>query len=144
MNKKNNFLSFPRQDGKSSKEMFDKLIGAQVLTLNEDKIVVKDKNGETFDISFEVDDCECCEFKDITKELFFEPNDKNNPIITNWEWEEQESGSQTVILTLYGLQKLLAEYEFECGSSSGWCYGATITAMCCLENKIQETEICKW
>ena len=68
---KNNFLSFPRQDGKSSKEMFDKLIGAQVLTLNEEKIVVKDKNGETFNISFEADDGECCGFTDITKELFF-------------------------------------------------------------------------
>ncbi len=126
------------------KEMFDKLIGAQVVTLSKDEIVVKNKNGETFDISFYTDDGDCCGYANITKELFFEPNDKNNPIITNWEWEEQESGSQTVILTLYGLQKLLAEYEFECGSGSGWCYGATIIAMCCLENKVQETEICRW
>ena len=126
------------------KKMLDKLVGAQIITLNEDAIVVKDKNGETFNISFYANHGDCCGYADITKELFFKPNDKNNPIITNWEWDEHEGGSQTVILTLYGLHKLLAEYEFKCGSGSGWCYGATITAMCTLENELKETKICRW
>lgn len=126
------------------KEMLDKLIGAQVLTLDEDKIVVKDKNGETFDISFEADDGECCGFTDITKELFFEPNNKNNPIITGWNWSgtEESYGGCRVGLTLFGLKKPLAKYEFECNSGSGYCYGATITAVCSLDGK--ETEICYW
>ena len=127
------------------KEMFDKLIGAQVETLSEDEIVVRDKDGETFDISFHTDDGACCGYTDITKELFFEPNNKNNPIITNWDWfesEEHEYGGYRVRLTLFGLKKPLAKYEFECGSGSGWCYGATITAVCGLDNK--EVEICRW
>lgn len=127
------------------KEMFDKLIGAQVETLSEDEIVVSDKDGETFDISFHTDDGACCGYTDITKELFFEPNNKNNPIITNWDWfesEEHEYGGYRVRLTLFGLKKPLAKYEFECGSGSGWCYGATITAVCGLDNK--EVEICRW
>ena len=130
---------------KDIKEMFDKLIGAQVETLSEDEIVVRDKDGETFDISFHTDDGACCGYTDITKELFFEPNNKNNPIITNWDWfesEEHEYGGYRVRLTLFGLKKPLAKYEFECGSGSGWCYGATITAVCGLDNK--EVEICRW
>lgn len=127
------------------KEMFDKLIGAQVETLSEDEIVVRDKDGETFDISFHTDDGDCCGYTDITKELFFEPNNKNNPIITNWDWfesEEHEYGGCRVRLTLFGLKKPLAKYEFECNSGSGWCYGATITAVCGLDDK--EVEICSW
>ena len=92
------------------KEMFDKLIGAQVLTLNEDKIVVKDKNGETFDISFEADDGECCGFTDITKELFFEPNNKNNPIITGWNLSDEGGWDGCrVRLTLFGLKKAFSQ-----------------------------------
>lgn len=126
------------------KEMFDKLIGAQVETLSEDEIVVRDKDGETFDISFHTDDGDCCGYTDITKELFFEPNNKNNPIITGWNWSETEEsyGGCRVRLTLFGLKKPLAKYEFECNSGSGYCYGATITAVCSLDGK--ETEICYW
>ena len=126
------------------KEMFDKLIGAQVVTLSKDEIVVRDKDGETFNISFYTDDGDCCGYANITKELFFEPNNENNPIITDLKWDERECGWQTVILTLYGVNKLLAEYEFECGSGSGWCYGATITAMCTLGNELKEEKICRW
>lgn len=125
------------------KEMFDKLIGTQVVTLSKDEIVVKSKNGETFDISFEADNYECCGFKDITKELFFEPNNKNNPIITGWNLSDEGGWDGCrVRLTLFGLKKPLAKYEFECNSGSGWCYGATITAVCSLDNK--EVEICCW
>lgn len=126
------------------KEMFDKLIGARIVQLSEDEIVVRDKDGETFDISFHTDDGDCCGYTDITKELFFEPNNKNNPIITNWDCfeSEEEYGGCRVRMTLFGLKKPLAKYEFECNSGSGWCYGATITAVCGLDNK--EVEICSW
>lgn len=126
------------------KEMFNKLIGAQIASLSEDAIVVQDKNGETFNISFYTDNGDCCGYANISKTLFFKPNNENNPVITNWTYDERRYGSQTVILTLYGLNKPLAEYEFECGSGSGWCYGATITAMCTLKNELKETEICGW
>lgn len=126
------------------KKMFDRLIGAQIVTLDEDAIVVRGKDGEMFNISFYTDHGDCCGYANITKQLFFEPNNKNNPVITNWKWDERKYGSQTVIVTLYGVNKLLAEYEFECGSGSGWCYGATITAMCCLDNEIEEAKICRW
>lgn len=126
------------------KEMFNKLIGAQIVSLSEDAIVVRNKDGEMFNISFYTDHGDCCGYANISKTMFFEENNKNNPIITDLKWDERKYGSDTVILTLYGMNKLLAEYEFECGSGSGWCYGATITAMCTLKNELKETEICGW
>lgn len=126
------------------KKMFNRLIGAQIVTLSKDEIVVRNKDGEMFNISFYADNGDCCGYANITKQLFFEPNNENNPIITDLKWDERRYGSQTVILTLYGVNRLLAEYEFECGSGSGWCYGAAITAMCTLEDEIKEEKICRW
>ena len=128
---------------KDTKTIFERLIGAQIIKLNEKEIIVKAPNGETLSVNFYEDHGDCCGYTRITKELFFEPNDKDNPVITDVEWCKDENENRyRVRLTLFGVKKPLAEYEFECGSNSGWCYGAAITAMCSFEDS--EIGICRW
>lgn len=131
------------------KKAFDNLIGCQIIDINEDSITVRKREGiyesiskeDIYNISFHKCDGDCCGYAEITKELFFEPNNENNSVITNWtSSEEENSCSQVVTLTLFGLKKPLVKYEFECGSGSGWCYGATIQINC---QDVNET-LCSW
>lgn len=122
------------------KKAFDNLMGCQIIDITEDSIAVR-KRDELYDISFDKNNGDCCGYAEITKELFFEPNNENNPVITNWTTSEEEDGySQIVTLTLFGMKKPLVKYEFECGSGSGWCYGATIQINC---RDANET-LCSW
>lgn len=122
------------------KKTFDNLIGCQIIDINEDSITVR-KRDELYDISFDKYDGDCCGYAEIKKELFFEPNNENNPVITNWATSEEENDySQIVTLTLFGMKKPLVKYEFECGSGSGWGYGATIQINC---RDANET-LCSW
>lgn len=131
------------------KKAFDNLIGCQIIDITENSITVRKRDElyeligyeDTYDISFDKYDGDCCGYAEITKELFFEPNNENNPVITNWTASEEENdSSQVVTLTLFGMKKPLVKYEFECSSGSGWCYGATIQVNC---RDANET-LCSW
>lgn len=123
------------------KELFKKLIGAQIVKLTEDQIIVRtSEDDDPISLDFYKDNIDCG-WASIRHELFYEEGNKENPVITNIEVEENENGcSERVVLTLFGEAKTLAEYNFSCGSDSGWHYGAAITVVCGLNEKT----VCKW
>lgn len=107
--------------------MLEKLIGAQILTLNDDSIEVKLGDGiHTLEIIS--DDGDCCGFADFTTNLLYSENDFRNPVITNVELENKDyHDGDSSIITFYGESKPLATIESEAGSGSGWSYGAFVS-----------------
>lgn len=110
--------------------MMEKLIGAQILTVNEYSIEVK--LGENiFKLEIDSDGGDCCGYADFTTNLLYTENDERNPVITNVSREDgkEEEGDSSVI-TFYGESKALVTIESEAGSGSGWNYGAVVTLRC--------------
>ncbi|MDX1769922.1 MAG: hypothetical protein R3328_00205 [Planococcaceae bacterium] len=111
--------------------MLEKLIGAQILTVNEDSIEVK--LGENiFKLEIESDGGDCCGYASFTTNLLYSENDFRNPIITNVSLDNEENSYEgdSSVITFYGESKALATIESEAGSGSGWNYGAFVTLRC--------------
>ena len=89
--------------------MFEKLIGAQILSITEDCIEVK-KGDEFFKLEITSDNGDCCGFADFTTNLLYSPNDLRNPVITNVtrEGEENYYGDSSII-TFFGESKHLLQ-----------------------------------
>lgn len=111
--------------------MLEKLIGAQILTVNEDSIEVK-LNDEVFKLEIISNDGDCCGYAGFTTNLLYSENDFRNPIITNVELDNSEKNydGDSSIITFYGESKALATIESEAGSGSGWNYGAFVALKC--------------
>ena len=123
------------------KNELNSLIGKQIICANDTQLICQGKNGETVDISFYADNVDCG-YAEVTRELFFEPNNKNNPVITDWEFAGGDrDNSCRVELTFFGLKKPLVKYDLECGSGSGWHYGAAITVVF---DNLKEVRVCEW
>lgn len=110
--------------------MFEKLIGAQIVSVGDDCIEVK-KGDEFFKLEITSDDGDCCGFADFTTNLLYSPNDLRNPVITNVTRKDEEGyDGDSSIITFFGESKLLATIESNAGSGSGWSYGAFVTLRC--------------
>lgn len=110
--------------------MLEKLIGAQILTINDDSIKVK-LGEDTFNLEIISYDGDCCGYADFKTNLLYSENDRRNPIITNIELEDKDCyDGESSIITFYGESKPLATIESEAGSGSGWSYGAFVSLTC--------------
>lgn len=110
--------------------MLDKLVGAQVVRINESSIEVK-LGDKIHVLEIVVDEGDCCGFANFDMKLLYAEGDERNPIITNIEIEsDSKDYEETAIMTFYGENKKIASIEAEAGSGSGWAYGACVTLRC--------------
>lgn len=113
--------------------MLSKLIGMQIVEIDETKIIVKSENNEIYKIAIEDDSGDCCGYNEIVTNLFVEKNSNRNPIITNVEIiseENDEAEADEAIVVFYGENKEIAEISALSSSGSGWGYGANVCLVC--------------
>ena len=110
--------------------MLEKLIGAQIVSIDESTIEVKlDDEIHTLEISS--DNGDGCGYANFTTNLLYSEGDFRNPIITNVvEHRDCEYDGDSTIVTFYGEYKPLATIESEATSGSGWSYGAYVNIRC--------------
>ena len=110
--------------------MLNKLVGAQVVRINGSSIEVK-LGDKIHVLEIVVDEGDCCGFANFDMTLFYEEENKRNPIITNIEMKyDNNDYKETAIITFYGENKKIASIEAEAGSESGYSYGACVTLRC--------------
>lgn len=109
-----------------------KLIGYQILSLNDAEIKVRDPySGGTYDIVIDDYGGDCCGFNSIETELFYEEGSERNPVITAVGQDTEGSGDgQKCKVTFFGEDKTIATINTFSYSGSGWCYGATVSVKC--------------
>ena len=123
--------------------MFNNLLGAQLVSLDEYGFTVRNAEGEPGERHFVFDDDsgDCCGFNQIeTKLLISEDEANRNPIITGIVEERDENSygdGDSLTITFFGESKLLAQINSYSSSGSGWGYGATVTCKC-VETQEQE------
>lgn len=113
-------------------EMFKNLIGARLVEINNEGFTIKMNNGNLQHFIFEEDPGDCCGYSEVTTKLLIDKNDlRTMPAITNVEWIKGEEGEgEAAIITLFGINKQLAEIDSYSSSGSGWCYGSTMSVRC--------------
>lgn len=110
--------------------MLENLIGAQILTVNDDSIEVK-LGDKVFKLEIISYDGDCCGYSDFATNLLYSENDFRNPIVTNVSLESGgDSYGDSSVITFYGESKPLATIESSAGSGSGWNYGAFVSLRC--------------
>lgn len=122
----------------------EKLIGAQVLQVNSNNIVIS-INNEEFSLEIESHHGDCCgyaeaDIKPLTDVLkVYQEDTSSNPVITDIKTNENSNGwSEQIEITFFGESQELFEITGEAGSSSGWFYGATVSIVC---DKLQLNEM---
>ena len=109
--------------------MLDKLVGAQVVRINESSIEVK-LGDKIHVLEIVVDEGDCCGFANFMT-LFYAEENERNPIITNIEVESGgDDYREVIVVTFYGENRKIASIEAEAGSESGYSYGACVTLKC--------------
>ena len=112
--------------------MFDKIIGAQLVRIDEKGFEVK-KGDDLYHFDFIEDEGDCCGYNDIGTELFISEEElARNPAVMRYEIVEDgnfEDGS-LFRLIFFGEVKKMAEVETYSSSGSGWSYGATVSCLC--------------
>ena len=107
-----------------------KLVGFQILSLDEESIVVV-KNNKVFVIGIENDEGDCCGYNEIVTNLNYGIGSKHNPIITKVTIENEEiDEGQYCSVCFFGGSKLIGNIDTYSSSGSGWGYGATVTIRC--------------
>ena len=110
--------------------MLDKLIGSQIVSINEDSIVVK-LGEKTHTLEIVASEGDCCGYADFTTALLYSEGCTENPIVTNVELKNSGgSYSDSSVFTFYGGSRALATIESSAGSGSGWEYGACVYLVC--------------
>ena len=109
--------------------MLEKLIGAQIVSIDESTIEVK-LDGKVHTLDIVSDNGDCCGYAYFTTNLLYSEGDLRNPIITNVEVERTSYDGDASIVTFYGEYKPLATIESEATSGSGWSYGAYVNIRC--------------
>ena len=110
--------------------MLEKLIGAQIVSIDESTIEVK-LDGKVHTLEIVSDNGDCCGYADFTTKLLYSEGDFRNPIITNVDVDYRGySDGDSSIVTFYGEYKPLATIESEATSGSGWSYGAYVNIRC--------------
>lgn len=121
--------------------MFKKLLGAQLVDINESQITIIPQNSiKPIKINIKQYEGDCCGYNFVKSCLLFDPNDtKENPIITNIELKEEREDcfdGHTAFLTFFGISKAMNKSEklatLNCSSSSGsgYEYGACVVLEC--------------
>lgn len=107
------------------------LVGFQLVELNNEQMKVR-KNNELYTIDFDCYEGDCCGYSSVDANLLIDKADlSRNPIITKIVNNENEDGSsESVLITLFGEYKPIAEISAVAGSGSGWGYGAAVTLKC--------------
>lgn len=106
----------------------DALIGAEIISIDNNKIVIK-KNEKQFILTLDEDYGDCCGYNDIKTKLLI--NDNSKAIITKIEKIQEEDGcSSTCKITFFGEYKPIAEIETLSSSDSGCAYGACVSLIC--------------
>lgn len=107
------------------------LVGYQLVSINDDKIVVK-KDGIEYELQLHDYPGDCCGYNEIESELFISSTElSRNPIITNVVVEDNGSNwGNRGKLTFFGEVKAMAEVNTYSSSGSGWCYGAAVSVVC--------------
>ena len=108
------------------------LIGFQLVSIDNDKIVVRKGNHEhTLYINEDYGDC--CGYNEITTKLLISETELHrNPVITNVEItkESGEYDGASGKIAFFGEYKPMAEVESYSSSGSGWQYGACVWIEC--------------
>lgn len=112
--------------------MFDELIGARLLYMDDAGFGVKLSDGTVRTFIFNDDPGDCCGYNNISARLLISHADLTNaPAITRVETiNTSESEEDALKITFFGLEKKLAEINSLSSSGSGWCYGATASVIC--------------
>lgn len=107
------------------------LIGAQIISVNEQGFAIKTPNGNIRTFVVTEDYGDCCGYNNWNLKIF-EENISRNPIITKVEWVEGDDAAEadTATITLFGEYAPLVCLDSESSSGSGWCYGACVTLQC--------------
>lgn len=124
--------------------MLNEFIGAKLIHIDDDVIILsKDEKEYHFDIETEHGDCYGYSEVEIT--LFISEEEiKRNPIITSIDTDNDDSNQceESIKITLFGENKLLAKIIACAGSGSGECCGACVY-ISCRETNIKEY-IAEW
>jgi hypothetical protein len=115
------------------------LIGYQLVSINQEKIIVR-KGDKEYTLFITEDYGGCCGYNEINTNLLVSETElANNPIITNVETDGEDYGNgDRAKLTIFGVYKPLAVVESHSSSGSGWRYGACVSIICDAL-KIEET-----
>lgn len=110
----------------------EKLIGAQLISIDDSAIVIRKNNKVYTLIIDDSDEGDCCGYNEIKTNLYISREEINrNPIITNVIITGDEGGcSEQCLITFFGESKPMAELYSESGSGSGWGYGACVEIKC--------------
>lgn len=125
-------VGFGEKNRKENSKMTIKdLVGYQLISMTEEKIVVQ-KNGITYTLMIVEDEGDCCGYNEITAQLYFDENNlTHNPVITNVKVTSKEVGdANEVEITFFGEVKVIAELTSMSSSGSGWQYGACVSIVC--------------
>lgn len=119
--------------------MLTELVGARLLAFSENGFTVGGSGGHTKSFVFDEDQGDCCGYAEMDTKLLVELGTKNAPVITRVEKsvEDSDYDSEVCKVTFFGESKILASINAECGSGSGWHYGACVTVRC-VETKEEE------
>lgn len=107
------------------------LIGYQLVSIDENKIVVKNKD-QRYILEIVDDPGDCCGYNSIEASLFISEEElARNPVITNVmieskgldDWAEGK-------ITFFGEDKKMATLSTLSSSGSGWAYGACVVVRC--------------
>lgn len=108
----------------------DVLIGSQILTMTNDKIVVA-KDGTNYTLYIRDYSDDCCGFNEIQTVLNYGENRADNPIITNIVREiDNDDRRSSCKVTFYGDSKAIGTIDAYSSSVSVWEYGAYVTVEC--------------
>ena len=123
-------------------EMLKDIIGAQLISINQDDFTVKTADDK--EITFYFNSYMHWGYNELEATLYFNQEDMNNaPVITNVICDKQDDpDGDRMIITFFGMNKTLAQFDSFSYSSSGWCYGATVTLTCSATNK--EATVTQW
>lgn len=112
--------------------MFDKIVGAQLVRLDEKGFEVK-KGNSLYHFDFIEDEGDCCGYNDINTQLFISEEElARNPAIVKYEIVEDDDFEEGSLfrLVFFGEVKKMAEVETYSSSGSGWSYGAAVSCLC--------------
>lgn len=108
------------------------LVGAQLINLTEKGFSVI-KNGKEYEFTFEKDHGDCCGYNRIKTQLFVDSNER--PVITDIKITDEindDYNCEKCQVTLFGLDKTIAEINTISSSGSGWQYGAYVKVNCAM------------
>ena len=115
--------------------MLEFLIGARLVTADDTGFEVIASNDKRYRFNFESYEGDCCGYNTISSNLLIEDESEQNPRITKISHTiTDDEYSQSCEITFFGISKPIYTAAIESSSSSGWCYGATVSLTCKKDN----------